>query len=110
MKNQNFKRFFSMSDSKIVAAGAGIGYLFTASKVFAARTWPWTGILNDIKDELTGPLPLTLGALGLVIAAVGLFTGQASGFIKSFLMIILAISVALFAPTLVEWIADSANY
>ena len=47
------------------------------TKAYAARTWPWTAILNDILDEITGPLPLTLGALGIAIAAFGLFTGNA---------------------------------
>ena len=68
-----------------------------------------TGILNDIKDELTGPLPLTLGTLGIVIAAFGLFAGNAGDGMRKFLIIILAISVALFSPTFVEWIADSAS-
>lgn len=101
-------KFLSIRDSRIAAVGAGIGCLMTTSKAFAARTWPWTGILNDIKDELTGPLPLTLGVLGIVIAAIGLFAGNAGDGMRKFLVIILAISVALFAGTFVEWIAESA--
>lgn len=103
-------RILSVKDSKIVAAGTGLGYLATTTKAFAARTWPWTGILNDLVDELTGPLPLTLGILGLVIAAIGLFAGNAGDGMRKFLVIILAISIALFAPTFIQWIADSANY
>ena len=96
-------KIMEIRDSKFAAVGVGLGYLAMTTKAYAARTWPWTGILNDIKDELTGPLPLTLGTLGIVIAAFGLFA------MRKFLIIILAISVALFAPTFVEWIADSAS-
>ena len=75
--------------------------------VFAAdRTWPWTRFLTDLQEELTGPLPTTLGIMGIVIACVGLFTGNAGDGVRKFLVIILAISIALFAPTIVSWIAN----
>ena len=110
MNRISFKnKIMAIRDSKFAAAGVGLGYLAMTTKAYAARTWPWTGILNDIKDELTGPLPLTLGTLGIVVAAVGLFAGNAGDGMRKFLVIILAISVALFAPTFVEWIADSAS-
>ena len=110
MAKTNLKnKLLEIRDSKFAAAGVGLGYFAMTTKAYAARTWPWTGILNDIKDELTGPLPLTLGTLGIVVAAVGLFAGNAGDGMRKFLVIILAISVALFAPTFVEWIADSAS-
>lgn len=110
MEKNNLKnKIMSIRNSRIVAAGAGVGYLAVTTRAFAARTWPWTGILNDIVDEMTGPLPLTLGVLGIVVAAVGLFSGNAGDGMRKFLVIILAISIALFSPTFVTWIADSAN-
>jgi type IV secretory pathway VirB2 component (pilin) len=72
----------------------------------AGKTWPWTNFLKDLQDELTGPLPTTLGIMGIVIACVGLFTGNAGDGVRKFLVIILAISIALFAPTIVSWLAN----
>jgi type IV secretory pathway VirB2 component (pilin) len=109
MKLVNFvkKTFLTAKPAKLVAAVYGSMLAFTpAFHTFAARTWPWTGILNDIKDELTGPLPMTLGILGIVVAAIGLFAGNAGDGMRRFLIILFAISIALFAPTIVQWIAD----
>jgi trbC/VIRB2 family len=72
----------------------------------AGKTWPWTNFLNDLQEEMTGPLPTTLGIMGIVIACVGLFTGNAGDGVRKFLVIILAISIALFAPTIVSWLAN----
>ena len=102
-------KIMEIRDSKFAAAGVGLGYLAMTTKAYAARTWPWTAILNDILDEITGPLPLTLGALGIAIAAFGLFTGNAGDGVRKFLIIILAVSIVLFSPTFVLWIADSAK-
>ena len=38
--------------------------------------WPWTKFLNSLADQLTGPLPTTLGVLGLAAAAIAMFTGN----------------------------------
>lgn len=102
-------KIMEIRDSKFAAAGVGLGYLAMTTKAYAARTWPWTAILNDILDEITGPLPLTLGALGIAIAAFRLFTGNAGDGVRKFLIIILAVSIVLFSPTFVLWIADSAK-
>ena len=32
----------------------------------AGKTWPWTNFLNDLQEEMTGPLPTTLGIMGIV--------------------------------------------
>ena len=94
MKLVNFvkKTFVTAKPAKLVAAVYGSMLAFTpAFHTFAARTWPWTGILNDIKDELTGPLPMTLGILGIVVAAIGLFAGNAGDGMRRFLIILFAI-------------------
>lgn len=101
--------FCNVKYSKLVATVYGVMLTLLPSYALGARTWPWTGILNDIKAELTGPLPMTLGVLGIVVAMVGLFAGNAGDGMRRVLVIILAISIALFAPTLVEWIAESAG-
>ena len=49
---------------------------------------------------------MTLGILGIVVAAIGLFAGNAGDGMRRFLIILFAISIALFAPTIVQWIAD----
>ena len=41
--------------------------------------WPWMKFLNSLADQVTGPLPMTLGALGIAGAAISLFAGHAGG-------------------------------
>ena len=40
--------------------------------------WPWMKFLNSLADQVTGPLPMTLGALGIAGAAISLFGMQAA--------------------------------
>ena len=70
---------------------------------------PWTKILNTLAKELTGPLPMTLGILGLAAAAVAMFTGNGGGGTQKFIMLIFAISTCLFAPTFISWVSKSAG-
>ena len=71
--------------------------------------FPWTKMLNALAKELTGPLPMTLGILGLAAAAVAMFTGNGGGGTQKFIMLIFAVSTCLFAPTFISWIRKSAT-
>lgn len=101
------KRLLNIKTHKIVAAIYTFMLITLPVHSFAAsKKWPWTKFLEDARDELTGPLPLTLGALGIAIAMYGLLTGDAGSGVKKVLVIILAVSVILFAPTFMTWISE----
>lgn len=71
--------------------------------------YPWTKMLNSLAKELTGPLPMTLGILGLAAAAIAMFTGNGGGGTQKFIMLIFAVSTCLFAPSFISWIKTSAG-
>lgn len=79
--------------------GSGVG----------SEAFPWTKMLNSLAKELTGPLPMTLGILGLAAAAIAMFTGNGGGGTQKFIMLIFAVSTCLFAPSFISWIRKSAT-
>ena len=87
--------------------------LFTGSVEASAggtsRTWPWDAFLKSLAQELTGPLPTTLGILGIVGAAIALFSGRSGEGATKFIVIILAVSIALMAPTLMTWLTSDSG-
>lgn len=73
------------------------------------KEFPWTKMLNTLAQQLTGPLPMVLGILGLAAAAVAMFTGNGGGGTQKFIMLIFAVSTCLFAPTFIKWVSESAG-
>jgi type IV secretory pathway VirB2 component (pilin) len=71
--------------------------------------WPWTKFLNSLAQQLTGPLPMVLGVLGLAAGAIALFAGNGGAGTHKFIMLIFAVSTCLFAPTFIRFIRDSAG-
>ena len=71
--------------------------------------WPWTKILNSLKTALTGETAKILGTLGLVIAAIGLFMGNLGDGVKKLFIIMIAVCLAIWAPTLMELLEVSAT-
>ena len=92
-------------------AFAGDNYDTTGigSGVASKDAFPWTKMLNSLAKELTGPLPMTLGILGLAAAAIAMFTGNGGGGTQKFIMLIFAVSTCLFAPSFISWIRKSAT-
>lgn len=71
--------------------------------------WPWTGILKSLKTSLTGETAKILGTLGLVIAAIGLFMGNLGDGVKKIFIIMIAVCIAIWAPTLMDYLETSAS-
>ena len=110
--SSGWEKFSKMRLCRIFASAIAFCMTFLSVQLTYAAdgiNWPWTGLLDQLVTELTGPLPRTLGILGIVIAAVGLFTGNAGDGVRRILVIILAISMCIFAPTFVKLIAESAG-
>ena len=73
-------------------------------------TWPWESILVSLKTALTGSTAKILGTLGLVIAAIGLFMGNLGDGVKKLFIIMIAVCLAIWAPTLMEYLEKSAGH
>ena len=71
--------------------------------------WPWEKFLGSLAEQLSGPLPRILGILGIVGAAVALFAGNGGAGTQKFIMLIFAISIALFAPSFIKYLNQSAD-
>ena len=115
-KNRLFEKIRNKTFEKAIAATLFLSSLSTkafASTVSGDRvegiTWPWMKFFNSLADQLTGPLPMTLGALGIAGAAIALFSGHAGGGTQKFIVLILAVSICLFAPNFMTYLQTSAG-
>ncbi|WP_432718734.1 TrbC/VirB2 family protein [Pectinatus frisingensis] len=115
-KNCLFEKIRNKTLEKSIAATLFLSSLSTkafASTVSGDRvegiTWPWMKFFNSLADQLTGPLPMTLGAMGIVGAAIALFSGHAGGGTQKFIVLILAVSICLFAPNFMTYLQTSAG-
>lgn len=71
--------------------------------------WPWTKFLNSLAEQLTGPLPMILGVLGLAVAAIGMFMGNHGQGMQKALVLVFAVSICLFAPSFITFIANGVG-
>lgn len=113
----DLKQLKEKVNKKAIEAGCAVfaGASMVANTAFAETVtggvdvqWPWTKFFAALAAEFTGPLPMTLGMFGIVGASFALFTGHAGGASQKFIVLIFAISTALFAPNFMEAISDSA--
>ena len=94
----------AMADPSLCAAQS-VGM----SSAQMSMTFPWTKFLDALAHELTGPLLMTLGILGLAAAAIALFAGNGGAGTQKFIMLIFAVSICLFAPTFISYVSTSAG-
>lgn len=71
--------------------------------------WPWMAFLKSLAANLTGPLPMVLGILGIAGAAIAMFSGNHGGGTQRFILLIFAISICLFAPNFMEVLQQGAG-
>ena len=57
--------------STMTSFASGIGDIKGTNTKALNIKWPWESFLYALADQLTGPLPLILGALGIAAAAIG---------------------------------------
>lgn len=95
-----------LSTSPIYSVLAKTGSDYTAQG--GAYAWPWTDFLKHLAGELSGPLPMILGIMGIVGAAIALFSGNHGGGTQKFIILIFAISICLFAPNFITMVNESA--
>ena len=73
----------------------------------ATVNWPWRRFLNAVVEELTGPLPLTFGILGIAACCFMAMSGNRGQFSMQLIGLVFAISIVLFAPNFVNIISSS---
>ena len=62
---------------------------------------PWEGPLEKILDSLTGPVAKTMGVVAIVLAGFGIAFGEAGGGMRKIFQIVLGLSIAFTASSLV---------
>lgn len=71
--------------------------------------WPWTNFLKSLAEQLTGPLPMVLGILGIAAAAIGMFMGNHGAGMQKMLVLIFAVSICLFAPSFINFLQQGVG-
>jgi type IV secretion system protein TrbC len=81
--------------------------VFTFCSIFLTNTYaattglPWEAPLQKILDSLTGPVAKVLGVIAIVIAGFGIAFGEAGSGMRRIFQIVLGLSIAFTASTLV---------
>ena len=96
--------FLARKIAKMLAAilVVGVCNLLLLSCAYATTTGlPWEGPLQKILDSLTGPVAKILGVIAIVIAGFGIAFGEAGSGMRRIFQIVLGLSIAFTASTLV---------
>jgi type IV secretion system protein TrbC len=86
--------------SRRVAVGVSVVIVAAARNVLASSAgMPWEGPLQQLVQSLTGPVAKAIGIGAIVIAALGMAISEGGHTMKTFLRILLALSIAFTAGT-----------
>ena len=87
---------------KYVINGVSCWLLLQTVSVYAAETGlPWEGTFEKILASLTGPVAKVLGVIAIVMAGFGIAFGEAGSSMRRVFQIILGLSIAFTASSLV---------
>jgi type IV secretion system protein TrbC len=79
-----------------------LGVFGLVANVCAAETGlPWEGPLQKITASLTGPVAKVVGVVAIVLAGFGIAFGESGGSMRRILQIVLGLSIAFTASSLV---------
>ena len=71
--------------------------------------WPWTKFMRSLVTELTGPVPMFIGAIGILGAIGAMINGNFGASVQKLIAIIFGVSIALFAPSFISYINGSVT-
>lgn len=109
---QQAKRITALVGAQMTMAAVTVqsfAYSTEGTNGLGGHQWPWTAFLNSLMRELTGPLPMILGIMGIVGAAIALFSGNGGDGTRKFILLIFVISIALAAPSLMDMLSIGAT-
>lgn len=102
-----------ISSCGVISACLIHGHAFAESVGFSGSTvsitWPWTKFINSVVEEVTGPLPVSIGIIAIALLFIGLVTGHAGGSTQKVIAVVIGIAIVFFAPTIVSAIESSAG-
>ena len=99
---QQAKRVTTMVGTQMMVAAAtmqSFAYSTEGSAGLGGHAWPWAQF----------PLPMILGIMGIVGAAIALFSGNGGDGTRKFILLIFVISIALAAPSLMDMLSLGAT-
>jgi len=105
---QQAKRVSTMVGTQMIVAATtmqSFAYSTEGTTGIGGHAWPWTKFLQSLMQELTGPL----GIMGIVGAAIALFSGNGGDGTRKFILLIFVISIALAAPSLMDMLSLGAT-
>lgn len=92
----NFTSFF-----KKTCIAAFVLVTFSPLALATDTGMPWEGPLEKILSSLSGPVAKILGIIAIVIAGLGLAFGESSGGMRRIFQIVLGLSIAFTASSLI---------
>lgn len=95
--------------SVIVPITAAFMVAFAPVTEAAYGTLPFMSLLDYLKDQFTGVVAVTLGVLGFCYVGFCALTGNFSRALMTGFGLIIVVSCIFFAPTLINWIQESAG-
>ncbi|CAL7962579.1 type IV secretion system protein TrbC [Gammaproteobacteria bacterium] len=79
-----------------------LGVFSSIMSAYASETGlPWEGPLQKITASLTGPVAKVVGVVAIVLAGFGIAFGESGGSMRRILQIVLGLSIAFTASSLV---------
>ncbi len=103
------KKVFLSKISMITFFIASFSNIAFAASSRGNSVFPWWNFLDRLIEELTGPLPFGIGIMAIVGTAFSLLTGRMADTVTRFIGLIIAVSIALTAPTLMSLIGGDAG-
>lgn len=98
--NSHRSQKYSHRQQRLAAITVALAVVATAPVVFAASAgMPWESPLQRLVQSLTGPVAKAIGIAAIVIAALGMAISEGGQTLKTFLKILLGLSIAFTAGT-----------
>ena len=88
-------------------------FLIVHSYCFAASTtssrFPWRTMLTSLKEEFTGFIPITLGAIGIAFTGLMMMFGYGGELMKTGFKIVIGVTIAIAGVSLIDLLAGDAG-
>lgn len=92
----SFKKNFSVTKINFVVVFLGISIMSFAGGM------PWETPLSNIQESLTGPVAKTISIISIAVCGLSMAFGEGGGIFGKATKIVLGISIALGASTLIS--------
>lgn len=92
----------------VILLGLAAAHAAQAGTTGGGAGLPWETPLEKIRDSLTGPVAYVISLLGIVVAGATLvFGGEINDFVRRIIMLVLVISLIIWASNVLETLFQS---